>query len=119
MSPYSYFQSILSKSIFDLNILGGLGVLGILGGLGIIIRKRFPIISFSIFWFFICLLPVSYIIPVGPALSERYLYLASFSFCLLLSLGLIWISNLTINLIQSSKFKMQNYNVYDSKFSKE
>ena len=103
-------DKILSQSIWDLNILGGLGVLGILGGLGIILRKKYPLVSFSIFWFFICLLPVSYIIPQGPIMQERYIYLASYGFCLLLSLGLIWISEKTMKLIQNSKFKIQNFN---------
>ena len=71
-------DKILSQSIWDLNILGGLGVLGGLVGLGIKLRKKYPLITFAIFWFFICLLPVSEIIPQGSMLNERFLYLPSF-----------------------------------------
>ncbi len=49
----------------------------------LIFRKQ-PVILFSISWFIITLLPVSNIIPQGAAFAERYLYIPSFGFSLLL-----------------------------------
>lgn len=47
--------------------------------------KRYPAVSFGIAWFFITYAPYSNIIPVCNIISERYLYLPSFGFCLLLA----------------------------------
>ncbi|MFH1440331.1 MAG: tetratricopeptide repeat protein [Candidatus Woesearchaeota archaeon] len=77
-------EMILGQSIFDLNILFSLAVILLLIYFGLIYYKKFGIISFSIGWFFISLLPVSNIIFIGSVMSEKYLYLASFGFCLLL-----------------------------------
>ncbi len=46
-------------------------------------RKRNIIISFSIAWFFIALLPVSNFIPIENLIASRYLYLPSVGFCLI------------------------------------
>ncbi|MFH1316468.1 MAG: tetratricopeptide repeat protein [Candidatus Woesearchaeota archaeon] len=48
------------------------------------IRKRSKFISFGIFWFFITLIPFSNIFPVNVIMAERYLYVPSFGFCLIL-----------------------------------
>lgn len=42
------------------------------------LRKKAPVISLASFWMFICLLPVSNILPTsGPLPAERFCYLAS------------------------------------------
>jgi hypothetical protein len=46
-------------------------------------RKRNIIISFSIIWFFIAMLPVSNFIPIENLIASRYLYLPSVGFCLI------------------------------------
>jgi len=53
--------------------------------------KTKPIISFSIIWFFITILPVSNIIPQGNIFAERYLYLPSVGFCTGIALLLSWL----------------------------
>ena len=60
----------------------------------IIISERSKNISFSILYFFICLIPVSNIIPIGAIIAERYLYFSSIGFCLLLG---IFSANISIN----------------------
>lgn len=47
-------------------------------------RKK-PIISFSLGWFYISLLPVSNIFPLRQFMAERYAYIASFGLILLFS----------------------------------
>lgn len=43
-------------------------------------RKSNKLISFSIFWFFLALLPVSNLYPIGYYMAEHWLYLASIGF---------------------------------------
>lgn len=43
-----------------------------------------PLISFSVLWFFLALLPVTNIIPLYHAMADRYLYFPSIGFCLFL-----------------------------------
>lgn len=85
MTYHSNIQSILSQSIFDLDILASIGVLAGLLFITIKFWKKQPIISFSILWFFISLLPVAYIFPQGIAIAEKYLYISSFGFILLVT----------------------------------
>ncbi|MFQ5900619.1 MAG: tetratricopeptide repeat protein [Thermodesulfobacteriota bacterium] len=47
-------------------------------------------VTFGILWFFITILPVSNIIPLRIAIAERFLYIPSIGFCLLLGAGLKW-----------------------------
>lgn len=43
------------------------------------------LLAFGISWFFISLLPVLNIIPQGSVMAERFLYIPSFGFCLVLA----------------------------------
>ena len=58
-------------------------VLGIIGGLTIVAWKKAKFVFFGIGWFFISLLPVSNLIPIGVVKADRYLYLPSVGFCLI------------------------------------
>jgi tetratricopeptide (TPR) repeat protein len=49
------------------------------------IRSRNGLVSFSVIWFFICLLPFSNIYPLPFYMAEHYLYLASLGFFLILA----------------------------------
>ncbi len=78
-------SAVLSQSLLDPQTsLSLLAVLGILG-LGIVIFKRNKLVSFCVGWFFICLLPVSHLIPSSVYFAERYLYPSSMTYCLVLS----------------------------------
>jgi len=46
-------------------------------------RKRFPIPSFGVLWFFITLLPTSSIFPLGDVAVERHVYLPGAGFSLI------------------------------------
>ena len=62
--------------------------------------KKHQLLTFGITWFFISLLPVLNIIPQGSVMAERFLYIPSFGFCLILALlvnSLIRINNLKIS----------------------
>ena len=51
-------------------------------------RKSDTLIPFSVFWFFIALLPVSNIYPLNAYMAEHWLYLPSIGFFLILAKGL-------------------------------
>ncbi|MBW2989608.1 tetratricopeptide repeat protein [Candidatus Woesearchaeota archaeon] len=78
-------KAILAQSIFDLNTLLPIAAILFLIILALKGIKNYPLASFCIGWFFIGLSPVSNIIPQAAILSEKYLYLSSFAYCLLLS----------------------------------
>ena len=46
-------------------------------------RKRWNIFFFSFFWFVITVLPYLNLIPISTLLADRYVFLPSFSYCLL------------------------------------
>lgn len=48
------------------------------------ILKNYPLTAFGIGWFAISLLPVLNILPQGTTVAERFLYIPSFGFCLVL-----------------------------------
>jgi len=51
-------------------------------------RKRVPKVFFAIFWFWLCLLPVSNFFLTNPVVADRYSYLSSFAFAYLVSVGI-------------------------------
>lgn len=81
-------QTVLSQSFFDAQVLMSLALTGAIAYCAIRLWKRQPMISFCIGWFYICLLPVSNIIPTGSYFAERYLYSGTLGFCLLSAYGL-------------------------------
>lgn len=91
MLPYDKLDPILNQTIGDLDVLVAVALLIGLVLLSIKYIKTHPIITFSISWFLLSLLPVSFIIPFGGAMAEKYLYISSFGFIL----GVVYvISNL-------------------------
>jgi tetratricopeptide (TPR) repeat protein len=82
---YDKLDPILNQSIFDPEVILAIIVLLSLLGLALTCYKKLPFITFCILWFFITLLPVSYIIPGGGAMAEKYLYIPSFGFLILLA----------------------------------
>jgi tetratricopeptide (TPR) repeat protein len=63
-------------------ILSALVLFGLLG-LAWRLRKRQPIVSFSILWFFITLAPTSSFFPINDVIFEHRLYLPMVGLCLL------------------------------------
>jgi len=54
--------------------------------LAVVAGKKARGVSFSLFCFLVCLIPVSNIVPMGKIIAERYLYFSSMGFCLLLGI---------------------------------
>ncbi len=85
MTPYSDQAAILGQSILDPEILLSITIITIIIVIAVIFRKKQPTVAFSLGWFFISMLPVAYFFPQGTAIAEKYLYIASFGFVLVLS----------------------------------
>lgn len=97
LDPFTNREAITKLSIFTPQILLNLAILATLIFLAVkTVRKR-PLISFSLGWFFITLLPVSYIIPQDTIMQERYVYLASYGFILFVVLSSYYLLNLFVN----------------------
>lgn len=77
-----------SRSLWELpTLLSFIVVLSILA-LAFYLRKKSPMVSFFIFWFFIILIPTSSFMPIEDAVYERRIYLASLGYFILLLLFL-------------------------------
>jgi tetratricopeptide (TPR) repeat protein len=64
-----------------------IGTVFLLFGLSVWSLKKTKVIFFSVFFFFLTLLPYLNIVPISTLLADRYLFIASFSYCFLLGIG--------------------------------
>lgn len=76
------YDYAIAKSLTELNTLASLSLLAIIFVIAIKLFRRHGLISFSIFWFFLTLLPESSIIPIKDVIFEHRLYLPVFGYCL-------------------------------------
>jgi tetratricopeptide (TPR) repeat protein len=74
----------ISRSIFEFRTFLSVCILLAIFTFLIKLMRRKEIYSFSGFWFFVTLLPVSHIFPHHELLAEHYLYLPSFGFSMAL-----------------------------------
>jgi len=72
-------------SVWNASFLTALAVLVIVAVLTVLAWKKSKLVFFGICWFFIGLIPVSNLIPIAVIKADRYLYLPSVGFCLILS----------------------------------
>ncbi len=75
----------ISTSFFELPVIISIVGLMFILLLGIKVNKYSREISFGIFWFFIGLMPVSNLVPLRALVAERFLYLPSIGFCIVVS----------------------------------
>jgi len=85
LNAYYVFSPI--RSVWDIRVLAGAVFIAAAGIAIAYALRRAPLIAFSAVWVFVTLLPVMNIYGVGRnVFAERYLYLPSFGFCLLVVL---------------------------------
>lgn len=77
--------AVKALTLGDPIVLASLALIGILCISAIVVHKKHPIYSFGIFWFAIAMAPVSNIIPTEAMMTERYAFLASYGFIVLLA----------------------------------
>ena len=92
LSPY-YDTFTFCDSIFNIKVMMSIIILIICFYVAIKNYRLNKIITISIIFFFVTILPVTNIIPIGILLADRFLYLPSFGYCLFIG-GLI--SNSTL-----------------------
>ena len=63
--------------------------------MALIYFKRFPLISFCVLWWFVCLIPSNSIIPRLDIVSDRQIYMPSIAALLLLATALVKLVNRT------------------------
>lgn len=61
------------------------GALLVMGGIAVWWHRKLPFFSFCFGWYVFTLIPVLNIFPTYPVVADRYAYLPSFGFCLLLA----------------------------------
>lgn len=82
------YDYAVSNSILEFNTLIGLLILVIVIFSAIKAFRRHRLISFSVFWFFLTLLPESSIIPIKDVIFEHRLYPAMFGYCLFVAVAI-------------------------------
>lgn len=86
-------EAVLSQSVSDPQLILSIGVIVLLLLIAVFTVKKIPIITFGIFWFFISIASVLNVIPISALMAERYLYMASIGYCLILAFIIFTIYN--------------------------
>ncbi|MFH1778478.1 MAG: tetratricopeptide repeat protein [Candidatus Omnitrophota bacterium] len=92
--PYNLKADYLfqaANSLFEPAVLLGIIIMLLFLFLAIKNVKKYTILSFSIIWFFITILPVSNIFPQGNIFAERYMYIPSVGFCIAMGFLFSWL----------------------------
>jgi len=79
-----YSDLPLGNSLFKMDVFLSIILIIILFFIAYRFKDKQKIISFSIIWFFITILPVSNIVSIGALIGERFLYLPSISLSILM-----------------------------------
>ena len=79
----------LVTSLTDPTVAGSIILLLLLLTAAVLLYRTYPVLSFGILWFFLTLIPVSNLVPALHFKAERYLYLPSIGYCLILA-SLLW-----------------------------
>jgi tetratricopeptide (TPR) repeat protein len=77
----NYVMTLATSVMEDRVFMSALIITIILAALPVLFRRA-RLISFSLWWFLLTLLPVMNIIPIKALQSERFLYLPSIGFCI-------------------------------------
>jgi len=82
------YDMALSHNLFEPKTFFSFVVLLGLMGFSFFLRKRKPLLTFGVVWFFVVLIPDSSIFPLSDIIFEHRLYLAVFGFSLVMCLAL-------------------------------
>jgi hypothetical protein len=87
LADYSFEAFPLSHGFTDVRTLVAVAMLLIVGGIAVAERRRAPLVTFGIGWFFVTIAPVSQLVPYHELAAEHWLYLPSVGFCLVVGWG--------------------------------
>ena len=75
----------LSRSVLEpTTLVSWVGLLALVV-MVFLVAPRWPLLAFGFFWFLISYLPISNLIPTSFMLADRYMYIPSAGFCILLA----------------------------------
>ena len=77
----------VSNPLLSLRTLVFVGITFLLFGFSLWSLKKTKVIFFCFFFFFVTLLPYLNIFPISTLLADRYVFIASFSYCFLLGIA--------------------------------
>jgi len=100
------------SSLLDLQVLFVVVSVFLLFGLSVWSLKKTKVIFFSVFFFFVTLLPYLNIIPISTLLADRYVFIASFSSCFLLGLGFDRLYSISHPRFSGGFFKLVSLTVF-------
>ncbi|OGW74591.1 MAG: hypothetical protein A2Z72_03655 [Omnitrophica bacterium RBG_13_46_9] len=86
-----YLTFPVSRSIRDVPTVISIAAIALLLAGAIRLRRLNRHISFSVLWFFITLGPVTNIIPIQILIAERFLYLPSIGYCIIIAVSVVWL----------------------------
>lgn len=89
-----------------------IGITFLLLGLSLWSLKKTKIIFFSFFFFCVTLLPYLNIVPISTLLADRYLFIASFSYCFLMGVGFDKFYSLTRQGFSEGFFKLLSVSLF-------
>lgn len=96
MKLCAFYAMPISRSMLETRVWTSIILLGLLAASLPYIFKKSRKASFAIWWFFVTFLPVSNIIPLKALMAERFLYLPSIGFCILMAVIIMRIKSVRI-----------------------
>lgn len=81
-----YHDVSIANSVMDIEVIGSIALLLLLAITAVGCYKNKKTAAFMIGWFFITLIPFYNVLPLQTMMAERYLYVPSFAFCLMVAL---------------------------------
>ncbi len=85
VSLSAFYMIPAIKTVFSMESLVSLMICGAVFFLAWEEKRKRPLVSFFIWFFFLSSLMISNLIPIGGLFAERFMYLPSLSFCFLLA----------------------------------
>lgn len=79
----------LAYSLFQTTVMLSILIILSIAGVWVVSCRREPLIAFGIAWFFASLIPVSNVVPLQAIINERFLYLPSIGFAVILAFPLL------------------------------
>ena len=102
----------ISDQVLGLSTLIAMGITILLFGFIIWSLKRTRVIFFSLVFFLLTLLPYLNILPISTLLADRYLFIASFSYCLLLGVVFDKFYHLKLTPFSEGFFKLLSISIF-------
>jgi len=102
----------VANPILGLRTFAFIGITLLCFGLSLWSLKKTKVFFFSFFFFFVTILPYLNIIPISTILADRYVFIASFSYCFLLGIVFDRFYGLRSKRVSKSFFKLLSVAIF-------